>query len=345
MCHVFINPQFNYRVFFASYLGESVDILNVFNRMTLEVILSAAFGVQTDIQNDEESLLLKRVKEVFRGSRIVDILRQFPFGMFMLSVLGELRRERSYFEKIASEIVYQRRKSGNLGIEDLMQLMLTAHEQFNGDGVSKLTDEEIIGQCLIFLFAGYETSSNTLGYISYHLALNQEVQDKLREEIRSAVRRNPDSTLYDLAHSIEYLDCVISETLRLNPPLAQFKRECVDDYDFKGIRIPAGFEVTVPVYSLHRDPDAWPDPERFDPERFLSPAKDNRHPYQFMPFGTGPRSCIGMRFALMEIKITLVKLLLKYKVVRSPETQVPLKIVAGVTLIPKDGVHVRAEKL
>lgn len=226
-----------------------------------------------------------------------------------------------------------------------MHLMLTAHEQFNGDDVSKLTDEEIIGQCLVFLLAGYETSSNTLGYITYYLALNQEVQDKLREEITSAVKTNPDSSLYDLAHSIEYLDCVINETLRLNPPLAQLSRECVEDYDFKGIRIPAGFEVTVPVYSLHRDPVAWSDPERFDPERFLSPAKDNRHPYQFMPFGLGPRSCVGMRFALMEIKITLVKFLLKYRVVRSPETQVPLKIVAGITLIAKDGVHVQIEKL
>ena len=99
------------------------------------------------------------------------------------------------------------------------------------------------------------------------------------------------------------------------------------------------------MYFLHRDPDVWPNPEKFDPERFRSPAKDCRHPYQFLPFGLGPRSCIGMRFALMEIKIALVKFLMKYKFVRSPETQVPLEILAGVTLIPKYGVHVGIERV
>ena len=101
-----------------------------------------------------------------------------------------------------------------------MHLMLTANEDSTEKGLSKLTDEEIIGQCQIFLFAGYGTSSNTLAYISYQLALNQNVQDKLREEIKEAVKRNPNSSLYDLSHDIDYLDCVMNESLRLNPPLA-----------------------------------------------------------------------------------------------------------------------------
>ena len=101
-----------------------------------------------------------------------------------------------------------------------MHLMLTANEDSTEKRLSKLTDEDTIGQCQIFI-AGYETSSNTLAYISYQLALNQNVQNKLREEIKEAVKRNPESSLYDLSHDIEYLRCVINETLRLNPPLAQ----------------------------------------------------------------------------------------------------------------------------
>ena len=137
----------------------------------------------------------------------------------------------------------------------------------------------------------------------------------------------------------------MNESLRLNPPLAQVNRECVDGYKFNDIYIPAGLQVIITVYFLYRDHDVWPNPEKFDPERFRSPAKDTRHPYQFLQFGLGPRSCIGMRFALMEIKIALVKFLMKYKFVRSPETQVPLKILAGVTLIPKYGVHARTERV
>ena len=105
-----------------------------------------------------------------------------------------------------------------------MHLMLTANEDSTEKGLSKLTDEEIIGQCQIFLFAGYETSSNTLAYITYQLALNQNVQDKLREEIKEGVKRNPESSLYDLSYDIDYLDCVMNESLRLNPPLAQVNR-------------------------------------------------------------------------------------------------------------------------
>lgn len=97
---------------------------------------------------------------------------------------------------------------------------------------------------------------------------------------------------------------------------------CQEDYNFNGIQIPAGMEVIIPTYAIHRDPD----PEMFDPERFRGEADDDRdrHSYQFLPFGAGPRYYIAMKFAMMEIKIALVKILMKYKFVQSPETQVPL---------------------
>ena len=146
-----------------------MDLLDWYSRMTLEVILSTAFGVQADIQNDNESLLLERAKEVFRVPWIVDILRRFPFGVCVLRFLSRLRRREGYFDKVASDIVQQRRKTGLTGRQDLMDLMLTAHEESTEEGISKLTDEEIVGQYVIFLFAGYKTLSNTLAYTTYHL--------------------------------------------------------------------------------------------------------------------------------------------------------------------------------
>ena len=124
-----------------------------------------------------------------------------------------------------------------------MHLMLTANEDSAEKRSSKLTDEQINGQYQIFLFAGYETSSNTLAYImTNQLALNQNVKDKLREEIKDAVKRKPESSLYDLSHDIEYLHCVINESLRLNPPLAEFNRECVDDNKFNDIYTPQDYK-------------------------------------------------------------------------------------------------------
>ena len=216
-----------------------------------------------------------------------------------------------------------------------MHLMLTANEDSAEKGSSKLTDEQINGRYQIFLFARYETSSNTLAYImTYQLALNQNVKDKLRKEINEAVKRKPESSLYDLSHDIDYLDCVINESLRLNPPLAQVNCECVDDNKFNDIYIPAGQQVIIPVYFLHRDPDVWPDQE--DPERFQSPAKTGHSsPISVFAIRFRPKVLHWNEIRSVEIKIALEEFLMKYKFVRLPETQVPLKILAGVTLILK----------
>ena len=195
----------------------------------------------------------------------------------------------------------------------------------------------------MFLLAGYETSSNALTFTLYHLAVNPHIQDKLRSEIKEAMESNAKKPLYEVAQNIEYLDCVIKESQRLCPPTGQVNRECSEDYDLNGIHLPAGTEVMIPIYAMHHDRYAWEDPEKFDPERFRGPAKDTRHAFQFIPFGAGPRNCIGMRFALMEVKMALVKILMNYKFVASPETQMPLKMREGITLSAKDGVLVRVQ--
>ena len=156
---------------------------------------------------------------------------------------------------------------------------------------------------MIFLLAGFDTSSNTLAFTLYHLVLNPYVQDKLRSEIKEAVESNSNKPLYGIVQNIEYLDCVIKEGQRLCSTAPHVNRECAEDYELNGIRIPAGTMILIPMYFMHRDPEAWENPEKYDPERFRGPAKEARHAFQFLPFGGGPRNCIGMRFALMEIKM------------------------------------------
>ncbi|KAL9967757.1 hypothetical protein ACROYT_G026049 [Oculina patagonica] len=248
-------------------------------------------------------------------------------------------------QAVAEEILKKRRQQGFTGRKDLLHLMMTANEETTLEGVSRLSDDEIVHQSIIFLLAGYETSSNTLSFTVYYLALNPDVQDKLRTEIKEAMESNAKKPLYDVVQNMEYLDCVIKESQRLCPPGAFPNRQCSEDYDLNGIHIPAGTEIMIPIYALHHDPDAWEDPEKFDPERFRGPAQDSRHAFQFLPFGAGPRNCIGMRFALMEIKITLVRILMKYKFVASPDTQVPLKLHAGATLSARDGVWVKVKTI
>ena len=319
-------------------------MLDWFRKLTLEVILSTAFGVDANIQLGENNEVLEKAKAMFQTPSLVRQLARLPFGTSLLNLMETLSGNKPlFFQGVAKEIIKSRRQQGLTGRKDLLHLMMVANEETTVEGVSKLSDEEIIAQSVIFLLAGYETSSNTLSLTLYYLAVNPDVQDKLRKEIIEAMESNAKKPLYDVAQSIEYLDCVIMEAQRQCPPFAQVNRECSEDYDLNGIHIPAGMEVVIPIYVLHHDPDAWQDPEKFDPERFRGPAKDARHAFQFLPFGAGPRNCIGMRFALMEIKIALVRMLTKFKFVQSPETQVPLIIHPGATLSAKGGVKVHVE--
>ena len=320
-------------------------MLDWFSKLTLEVILSTAFGVDANIQTGENTEMLEKAKALFEVPFMVRLITRLPFGKLLLQIMSSISGNPAlYLGGVVKEIIKTRRQQGLTGRKDLLQLMMTANEETTVEGVSKLSDEEIVAQSIIFLLAGYETSSNTLSFTLYYLALNPDVQDKLRTEIKEAMESNANrKSLQELAQNMEYLDCVIKESQRLCPAAAQVNRECSEDYDLNGIHIPAGTEIMIPIYVLHHDPDAWQNPEKFDPERFRGPAKDARHAFQFLPFGAGPRNCIGMRFALMEVKIALVRILMKYKFVASPETQVPLEIREGITLSAKDGVLIRVQ--
>ena len=322
-------------------------MLDWFSKMTLEVILSTAFGVDSKIQMGENVELLQEAKKLFQIPQVTRQIARLPFGRLLFRLLNRVSGVKiNYLQGVAEEIIKSRRQHGLTGRKDLLELMMTATDETTVEGVSRLTDDEVVSQSVIFLLAGYETSSNTLSFTLYHLAVNPDVQDKLRSEINEAVETNArKKSLCEIAHNIEYLDCVIKEAQRLNPPVSFVNRECDEAYNLNGIHITKGTEVQIPIYALHHDPDAWENPEKFDPERFRGPAKDTHHAFQFLPFGAGPRNCIGMRFALMEIKLALVKILMKYRFVRSPETQVPLIIHAGGTLTARDGVMVRVESI
>ncbi|XP_035215013.1 cytochrome P450 3A19-like [Stegodyphus dumicola] len=194
-----------------------------------------------------------------------------------------------------------------------------------------LSHDELVAQCVIFFLAGYETTASTLSFITYALALNQDVQDKLREEVDEAIKANNGELTYDAIQSMKYLDNVISETLRLYSPAIRTERYAEADYKLgdTGITIPKGMVITIPIYAIHRDPKYYPDPEKFNPDRFSPEERAKRDQYTYLPFGHGPRNCMGMRFALMEIKICLAEVVRNFKIKRCPQTKVPLEFLIG----------------
>lgn len=131
----------------------------------------------------------------------------------------------------------------------------------------------------------------------YELALNLDIQEKLRDEIKTAIQNNDGKLTYDMLFDLEYLDQVIKESLRKYPPIPDSVRKCTNEYKIPGTNliIPKGTTLELPIYSFHHDPEYFPDPKKFDPERFSPQNENNRHSFVYLPFGDGPRNCLGMR--------------------------------------------------
>ena len=195
---------------------------------------------------------------------------------------------------------------------------------FSNQTAKKLTEDEIIAQGVVFFIAGYEATATTLSWAAYELALNPSIQQRLYEEIKTAVDTNGDID-YGLLSKLPFLDAVISETLRLHNPVVKLKRICTEKchLDDTDITMEEGQQVEIAVHVVHHTEQFHPEPYMFNPNRFMP---ENRHmiiPYSYLPFGGGPRNCIGMRFGLMEAKIALACIIKHYKLMRTDTTAVP----------------------
>jgi cytochrome P450 family 9 len=169
-----------------------------------------------------------------------------------------------------------------------------------------------------------------MSFMGYELAVNPEVQEKLFEEIQESERElNGKKLSYEKLQSLKYLDQVVSEVLRKWPPAPGTDRICVKDYvleyDDRRVVIEKGINLMIPVRAIHHDPEFFPNPEKFDPERFSNENKGSIREFTYLPFGVGPRNCIGSRFALMEVKAIFYYLLINFKINVSAKTQIPLQ--------------------
>ncbi|XP_060231980.1 cytochrome P450 3A11-like isoform X1 [Meriones unguiculatus] len=209
---------------------------------------------------------------------------------------------------------------------DFLQLIMNAHKNSKDTESHKaLSDMEIMAQSIIFIFAGYDTTSTTLSFILHSLATHPDIQKKLQEEIDS-VLPNKASPSYDSVMEMECLDMVLNETLRLYPIANRLERVCKKDVEIDGVFIPKGSIVMIPSYALQHDLQHWPEPEKFYHERFSKENKGSIDSYLYLPFGYGPRNCIGIRFALMNMKLALTKVLQNFSFQPCKETQIPLKL-------------------
>jgi len=179
-------------------------------------------------------------------------------------------------------------------------------------------------------------------------SINQDIQEKLRDDIKTTLSKYNNEITYDGMMEMKYLQMVIDETLRLYGPVFSLKRQAVKEYKIpkSNLVIPAKGNILIPIHAIHTDPEYYPEPERFIPERFSEENKKSRHTMLHLPFGDGPRNCIGLRFGLMQTKISLIQLLINFKFSPSPKTPVPMVLhTTSVVMAPRDDMHLKVEKL
>ena len=201
-----------------------------------------------------------------------------------------------------------------------------------------LSDEDILASAVFLMVVGLETTSTLLTNCSYTLAFHQDIQEKLYEEVKKIAELNDDKTGYvfdyDKLTSCQYLDAVISESLRTLTPVLLLDRVAKEDYFIEkyNVTLPKGSKVLLAYHAIMNDPDSWPEPEKFDPERFMPGQREKIVPGSYCPFGLGPRHCLGMRFSLTEAKLGLAKVIMKYKFEPAPGTFYPPLSKRGVGL-------------
>ncbi|KAL9988756.1 hypothetical protein ACROYT_G003239 [Oculina patagonica] len=325
---------------------ESVNIHKFQQCLTMDVIVSAGFGLQVDSQNNPDDPVLKAAQGSMRQTTfqqiLLTIISLMPFGMKILEKVPSLWMSNLIpIMNISEGIVRTKRENARSSTKkDMLDLMLAASDDPSVPESKKLTDMEVIAQSIVFFAAGFETSSTTLSFVCHHLATSPEIQDKVQQEIDTVWPDESESLSYDMVQQMPYLDMVISEALRLYPPGFIMARVCTQECVLKGIKIPEGLTAMIPAYSIHRDPSIYPNPDHFDPERFSPSAKQSRDPYTYVPFGHGPHNCIGVRFAQMEMRLVLARILKKYRLEVAPDTKIPPEVLIRATLTCGD-VNIR----
>ncbi|XP_030636580.1 cytochrome P450 3A27 [Chanos chanos] len=314
-------------------LGEAADFKELFGAYSMDVVTNTAFSVNVDSLNNPKDPFVNNLKKILKFdflSPLFIITFVLPFAVPLMEKMNF-----TFFPSSVTDFFYaslKKIKSDRVANDherrvDFMQLMVDSQKpEKNGHNKTEetgLNDREIISQAMTFIFAGYETTSSTLTFLFYNLATHPQTMRKLQEEIDQTFP-NKAPVQYDKLMQMEYLDDVLNESLRLYPVVARLERICKKTVEINGVTIPKGTVVLVPTYALHRDPEIWTDPEKFNPDRFSKENKESIDPYTYLPFGAGPRNCIGMRFALVSMKLVITEILQRFDVHVCRETRIPL---------------------
>ena len=310
--------------------GEVRDIAHDMMAITLRIVektlLSREAGADTERVGDALNVGLAELTYRMNSPWALPLAIPTPHNLRFRRAIGVL-------DHAVATIVGERRRNGPVGDGDLLDMLMETLDE-KGEA---MTDTQLRDEVLTILLAGHETTAMALSWTLMLLAQNPAIESQVHDEIiRVCGDRTP--SLADLP-ALSLLDRVLHESMRLYPPAWIIARAAVEDDDVPGLRVRRGEWTFLSPYVVHRRPDFWPDPLRFDPDRFLPDAVAARHRYAWVPFSAGQRKCIGDQFAMMEARLVLATLLQKHRFELASD--VPVGLDPLVTLRPRGGMPMR----
>lgn len=310
--------------------GEIRDIHQEMMRLTLQIVVRALFNLES-----EETVQISSAMNLIMGNTSGIRMLFPPIARYLPTpkMIG-FRRAVGRLDKTVYGIIAQHRARG-IDSGDLLSILMGARDE---DG-TRMSDKQLRDEVLTFLLAGHETTALALSWTWHLLAQNPDVEQKLHDELdRVLSGRVPQFS--DLP-ALTYSERVIKESMRLYPPAWSLARTVVSDFELRGYRIPAGANVVMSQWIMHRNPVYFPDPQRFDPDRW-SPENSQKLPrFAYFPFGGGPRQCIGTSFAMMEATLLLATIAQRFRLRSLPDH--PVVAIPSFTLRPKYGMRMRIE--
>jgi cytochrome P450 len=282
-----------------------VDVHRAATHMVSHLVARSIFGRR--MSDDQIDHIITGIKTV-QGLVLQQIFR--PYLIPWNRISGRTRRYqriRAEADQIARDFIEARAVDPGEGGGDIVELLLTTPFEETGEPMPL---EQILTECMQFLVAGCETSPVALSWTLYLLAKHPRLRVRMRDEAESVLGSGP--VTFSALHQLSLTRRVIDEAMRIYSPFWMIDRVAVEDDEIEGIRIPRGTMVLPYIYGLHRDPGQWPDPEVFDPGRFESEAAACRHPSAHIPFGGGPRKCIGANMAILQLLLFLSTFVRRY---------------------------------
>jgi cytochrome P450 len=311
--------------------GTPFDVAQEMMRLTLRII--GLTMLSTDVEGEQAASVAKALDVIVHVtlSRVLTALAP-PLAVPTPQNV-RFKRSRAALDRIVTGLIAERRRGGETDRGDLLSMLMSARDPQTGEGMS---DAQLRDEVMTIFLAGHETTANALAWTLYALGKHPQIEARLREELATVVGDRP-VTLADLP-KLGLLERVLLESMRLYPPVWSLARSAIAEDVIGGYRIPAKSWIFMSPFLTHRDPRFWPEPERFDPDRFLPEVEGTRPKGAYFPFAIGPRKCIGESFAMLEARLILSRILQRTELRLTEGFEAELD--PTVTLRPKHGIWV-----